>query len=146
MRRTHGEGDIMAVWQFDLYLIPPGSTAPDTSIPDWEPVLPAHITYALQEDFVHYLGRPWLMLPDWIVFDPENGNRIDFNFVDAGDAIVQVRLDTRNEAPQFVVLIADLAKLHDCVFFAESGEFIQADRDQLMDALVRREVQLLGLR
>lgn len=136
----------MAVWQFDLYLIPPGSTAPDTSIPDWEPVLPAHITYALQEDFVHYLGRPWLMLPDWIVFDPENGNRIDFNFVDAGDAIVQVRLDTRNEAPQFVVLIADLAKLHDCVFFAESGEFIQADRDQLMDALVRREVQLLGLR
>lgn len=53
MRRTHDEGDIMAVWQFDLYLIPRGSTAPNTSIPDWEPVLPARLTYALQEDFVH---------------------------------------------------------------------------------------------
>ena len=137
----------MAVWQFDLYFIPRGSAAPDTSLPDWEPVLPAPVTYALQEDFVHYLGCPWFMLSDWLVFGPENGNRIDFNFVGTGDAIVQVRLDTRNEAPQFVVLIADLAKLHGCVLFnAESGEFVQADRDRLVDALVRREVQLLGPR
>ena len=105
----------MAVWQFDLYFIARGSAAPVTSLPNWEPVLPAPVTYALQEDFVHYLGCPWFMLPDWLVFGPENGNRIDFNFFDAGDAIVQVRLDTRNEAPQFVVLIADLAKLHWCV-------------------------------
>lgn len=137
----------MAVWQFDLYFIPRGSAAPVTSLPNWEPVLPAPLTYALQEDFVHYLGCPWFMLPDWLVFGPENGNRIDFNFFDAGDAIVQVRLDTRNEAPQFVVLIADLAKLHGCVLFnAESGELVQADRDRLVDALVRREFQLLGLR
>ena len=143
----------MAAWQFDLYFIPRDSTAPDTSIPDWEPVLPARITYAVQEDFVHYLGRPWLMLPDWIVFGPENGNRVDFNFVgagdagDAGDAIIQVRLDTRNEAPQFVVLITDLAKLHGCVLYsADSGEFIPADRDRLNEAIVLREAQLLGLR
>ena len=137
----------MAVWQFDLHVIPRDSAAPDTSIPDWEPVLRARTPYALQEDFGHYLGRPWLMLNDGIVFGPENGNRVDFNFFDTGDAIVQVRLDTRNEAPQFVVLIADLAKLHECALFnAESGEFVQADRGLLMDALVRREVQLLGLR
>lgn len=137
----------MAIWQFDLYFIPRDSASPDTTRPDWEPSLSSHVSYALQEDLVHYLGRPWLMLNNWIVFGPENGNRVDFNFGDAGDAVVQVRLDTRNEAPQFVVLISDLAKLHGCVLYsAESGEFIQADREQLMDAVVRREAQLLGLR
>lgn len=137
----------MAIWQFDLYFIPRGSAAPDTSVPDWEPVLPANVVYALQEDLAHYLGRPWLMLPNWLVFGPENGNRLDFNFIDTGAAIVQVRLDTRNEAPQFVVLITDLAKLHGCVLYsADNGEFIQADRDRINEAIVLREVQLLGLR
>ena len=77
------------------------------------------------------------MLPDWLVFRPENGNRLDFNFIDTGAAIVQVRLDTRNESPQFVVLIADLAKLHGCVLCsADSGEFTQADRDRINEAMV----------
>lgn len=59
-----------------------------------------------------------LMLQDWLVFGPENGNRIDILFEGGVGAEVSVRCDVREEAPQFLVLVSDLVRFHGCRFFS----------------------------
>ena len=54
----------MAVWQFDLHLIPRATAIPDIALPGWEPFLSQRTAYAVQEDLCHYLGTPWFMLKD----------------------------------------------------------------------------------
>jgi len=137
----------MAVWQFDLYFAPYDSTLPDTSTPGWEPVLPNKTVYALQEDMAHYFGPPWFMLGDWIVFGPENGNRVDLLFEEKSEASIGIRIDTRNEAPQFLVLITDLARLHNCKLFSASlAEFIEPDSHHVLNAISRWEVRKMSQR
>ncbi len=137
----------MATWQFDVYFIPRGSVVPDTAKSGWEPGLPAKVARALQEDLAHYLGVPWLMLKDWLVYGPENGNRIDVLFTDDGSASISVRFDVRNDAPQFLVLVTELAQLHHCsLFCAEITEVIEPDVHQVLAAITRWQSSDMRLR
>jgi hypothetical protein len=137
----------MAAWQFDLYFIPSASSLPDTSVHGWEPSLADKCVYAIQEDLAHYFGPPWLMLEDWIVFGPENGNRIDLLFEEGAGASINIRIDTRDDAPQFLTLVADLARLQGCKFFSpETRELIEPDPHQVLAAINRWEARNLGLR
>lgn len=95
----------MAAWQFDVYLTARGAPVPDLDAEYWEtPSLPVATVYEMQEELVHYLGPPWLMLPNWLVFGPENGNRIDIVFETDDSGSKFVRCDLRQEAPQFLVV------------------------------------------
>lgn len=129
----------MAIWQFDLCFNPAYAPAPISSKDGWEaPPLPPSVAYAVQEDLAHYFGPPWLMLDDWIVFGPENGNRMDLLFESDGSAGVYVRCDTRDDGPQFLVLITDLARVHQANFYNPSTkELIEPDRWQIQAAMTR---------
>jgi len=71
----------MALWQFDLYFIPIGACLPDTTGEEWdEPGLALSQVRTVQEALAYYFGPPWVMLNDWLVFGPENGNRVDVSF------------------------------------------------------------------
>ena len=91
----------MAVWQFDLYFIARDASAPNMDAEGWDaPPLPLSIVYDVQTELANYLGPPWMMLPDWLVFGPERGNRVDTLFENEVEASVFVRCDVRDEAPQ----------------------------------------------
>lgn len=84
----------MAIWQFDLFVFSRHGMLPMLSDDGWElPLLPAQSTLAAQRSLIGSLGRPWLMMADWIVFGHENGTRIDFLFDSADMAEIRVRLD-----------------------------------------------------
>ena len=129
----------MAIWQFDLCFVPVGASGPTISEDGWEaPPLPPSAAYGVQEDLAHYFGSPWFMLNDWIVFGPENGNRVDLLFESDGSAGIYVRCDTRDDAPQFLVLISDLARIYNSNFYIPSTkELIAADRWQVLAAMTQ---------
>jgi hypothetical protein len=132
----------MAVWQFDLYFIPIGSAPPDINSDEWDsPVISRAHARSVQEYLAHYFGQPWMMLEDWIVFGPENGNRVDVLFGERhADASIFVRCDLRNEAPQFFQLVAELARKVGCEFFcSDNAQLISADlQDLALAANARR--------
>ena len=127
----------MAVWQFDMYFILRGALAPDLNAEGREtPSLPLSLVYDVQKDLAHYLGPPWFMLPDWLVFGPEKGNRVDALFETETEGSIFVRCDVREEAPQFLVLVSNLAQSHECRFFCpQSREFIEPNLDMLLNAI-----------
>jgi len=139
----------MAIWQFDLYFIHIGSTQPDIRGEEWEaPVISHALARSVQEVLAHYFGLPWLMLDDWLVFGPEDGNRVDLLFDDdhAGVSIF-VRCDLRDDAPQFFQLVAELARQVDCEFFcSDNAQLISADLHRLTLAANARREELVKSR
>jgi hypothetical protein len=127
----------MAAWQFDLYFILRDAQAPNLDAEGWDaPSLPLPKLYEIQKELAHYMGPPWLMLPDWLVFGPENGNRIDVNFETEDSGSIFVRCDVRQEAAQFLVLICNLAHAHGCrLFNPQSRRLIEPSFDALKGAL-----------
>lgn len=127
----------MAAWQFDVYLIVRGASVPDLDAEYWEtPSLPLAVVYEIQAELAHYLAPPWLMLPEWLVFGPENGNRIDVVFETDDSASIFVRCDLRQEAPQFLVLVCNLAHGHLCQLFnPQSREVIEPSLGALENAM-----------
>lgn len=127
----------MAAWQFDLYFILSGTLAPNLDAEGWDaPPLPLTTVYEIQEELAHYMGAPWFMLSDWLVFGPENGNRIDVLFETDSTGSVFVRCDVREEAPQFLVLVCNLARAHGCQFFSsQTRGLIQPDLEALHKAI-----------
>lgn len=133
----------MAIWQFDLYLITRSESPPDLGAEDWAPSLSYSVVYDIQEELARYLGPPWFMLTDWLVFGPERGNRVDVTFENEHDANVFVRCDVRDEAPQFLVLISNLAHFYDCRFFnPQSRQLVQPNLEKLGSAIRRSRAQL----
>lgn len=136
----------MAVWQFDLHLIPRDMAMPDVSRPGWEAGLSQRAAYAVQEDLCHYLGSPWFMLKDWLVFGPENGSRVDVMFDADGSANFSARVYMRNESPQFLVLLTDIARLHGCVVFSpDTSELVKPEVQQVVATITRFNSHRFGL-
>lgn len=131
----------MAVWQFDLYIVDYDTPAPLQTGEGWQPQpLPLSLVHKVQEELAHYMGPPWLMLKDWLVFGPENGNRIDILFENDVSAEVSVRCDVREEAPQFLVLVSDLVRFHGCRFFSPlTREFIAPELELVLEAIRRSQ-------
>lgn len=127
----------MAAWQFDLYIIPRGALRlhSDTEV-SGTLTLPLTIVHNVQNELAAYLGPPWLMLSDWLVFGPENGNRIDVIFESEDAGSVFVRCDLREEAPQFLVLTCKIAQSNDCLFFSpQSRRLIEPTLEALSGAI-----------
>jgi hypothetical protein len=115
--------------------------APRQTSEGWQPPpLPLSLVHKMQEELAHYMGPPWLMMGDWLVFGPENGNRIDILFEDDVGAEVSVRCDVREEAPQFLVLISDLVRFQGYRFFSPSTrEFIEPELELILEAIRRSQ-------
>lgn len=129
----------MAAWQFDLYFIARGAQAPNLDAKDWDaPPLPHSLVYNVQRQLAHYYGSPWFMLPDWLVFGPEKGNRVDILFENETDANVFVRCDIREEAPQFLVLVCGLAHSHGCSFYSTLNREILEPRLEVLVAAIEK--------
>lgn len=130
----------MAAWQFDLYFILRGEQPPNLAAEGWDsPPLPLSLVYEVQAELAHYLGPPWFMLQDWLVFGPENGNRIDVLFETDDTGSIFVRCDVRQEAPQFLVLVCNLAYAHSCVLFSpQSRQLIEPSLETLSAAMSSR--------
>lgn len=136
----------MAAWQLDLHFLPRGNSVPDLTSVGWEPILPKNMAYTLQGDLAHYLGSPWLMLDDWLVFGPENGNRVDVLFEPNGDSNLSVRVDVRNDSPQFLVLVTDLARMHGCVLYSpDCREIVEPELPHVLSAIARKEIPNLDM-
>jgi hypothetical protein len=135
----------MAVWQFDLYYIARDASAPNMDAEGWDaPPLPLGLVYDVQTELASYLGSPWMMLPDWLVFGPERGNRVDILFENEVEASVFVRCDVRDEAPQFLVLVSNLAHIHGCRFFSpQSRELLEPNLEVLESAIRRSSARIL---
>lgn len=130
----------MAAWQFDLYIVSESQVIAARDKEPGPPQLPLPLVYDFQAELAHYLGPPWRMLNDWLVFGPENGNRVDIVFESDTNASVSVRCDVREEAPQFLVLVSDLARFHGCLFFdPASGEIIEPDLELLLEIIRRSQ-------
>lgn len=98
------------------------------------PTLSRDQVFHMQQELTKYFGASWILLEDWIVFGPEDGNRVDILFDSHPDhTSVNVRFDTRLEGAEFVFLICKLLQQLDCEFFSvDIGYPIAALPEELM--------------
>lgn len=137
-RVAHAETRAMAVWQYDLLLVPEGSTAPTPPDKEWEaPRLPAASTAGAQRILAASLGAPWLMMEDWVVFGNELATRVDFLFDASVNVEILVRIDASATDAELDTLCAFAGELR-CRFFDPATRApIQPDRTSLATALAR---------
>jgi len=96
----------MAIWQVDMHVIHATDELHDTVSDGWQPpLLSGALVLRAQQMLTEYLGTPWTMVEDWIVFGPENGSRVDVVFEADKSASIGFRFDIRNEGIQFPGLI-----------------------------------------
>lgn len=126
----------MAIWQFDLYVAPRRSALPFLLEDAWIlPAMSAESTLAAQRGLVESMGRPWLMMDDWVVFGTENGTRVDFLFDDADEVEVHIRLDAAANEAQLDA-VCSLAIALDSQFFDPAARtVIEPDRGSVASAL-----------
>jgi hypothetical protein len=127
----------MATWQFDLHLMSQGEPPPTVSYDGLDiPGIPAKSALRVQEIVVAFLGKPWLMMDDWMVFGAETGTRVDLLFDDTDFVEVLVRLDAGVNNAAFLGAICALALELDCCYFDGQGrQFIEPQREHLVQAL-----------
>jgi hypothetical protein len=83
----------MAIWQFDLFIVPREGSQPVFSEDGWQlPQWSAASTLDAQRCLVDAFGCPWLMMEDWVVFGCENETRVDLLFDGADEVEIQLRL------------------------------------------------------
>ena len=109
----------MAVWQFDLVLVPKGGSLPRRSGDghDAPSVDPKRVEQA-RSWLVENVGAPWQMLEGWYVYGGEKGNRVDVLLSADASAEITARIDAREEATSFIRKLCALAELLDCLLFS----------------------------
>jgi hypothetical protein len=129
----------MAIWQVDLHLVVCGSDTRANVGVDWHPPqLSPDTVLPVQRMLSAGFGVPWLMLEDWIVFGPENGNRVDIAFEVDGRASVVMRFDIRNSGIQFETLVCRVAKQEGCVFFSPDLGILVEPEPRLIEAALEK--------
>jgi hypothetical protein len=117
----------MALWQFDLLLVPHDAESPVLSDDGWvaspvSKVVAHHTSDWLQRR----LGEPSHWMEDWMVYGSEKGNRVDLLTNEDGTGELHVRMDARAEAEDFSELACKLARIADCdIFGLEKGAFLE---------------------
>lgn len=127
----------MAIWQFDLFLVPRAGSMPSLSSEGYDvPVLPEPLVMEARTYLSQEMGQPWQMLEDWQVFGDENSNRVDLLLTKNGGAELSVRIDARCNTESFRNTVCELAERLQCLLFAsESGLPLEPDRAVLASAL-----------
>jgi hypothetical protein len=129
----------MAVWQFDLHLVPravaasnPGSPASELKNTAWaQATLPTD--YQVQLDAIAPRTKSWS--PKVEMWGVEDGSRITVWWIDGRVSSVWVRLDARDPSPAFAEAVLDLARRWDCVLLARGGELMDPEMEKLGPAL-----------
>ena len=129
----------MALWQFDLFLVPRLGSAPTLGVDGWVlPLVPEPAASSARELLSSWLGEPWLMCEDIAVFGAETGNRIDISSGEAGGAEIFARIDARAESLKFCRLLHELVSGIDCRLFSpEFGGEVGTRAEDLLEALMR---------
>lgn len=127
----------MAAWQFDLHLMSRGEPMPTASGAGLDiPEVPAKSALYVQEIVADALGKPWLMMDDWVVFGIETGTRVDLLFDDADTVEVLLRLDASVNNDAFLDIICAVALKLDCSYFdAQGRQSIEPRRELLLQAM-----------
>jgi len=126
----------MAIWQFDLFMVHAEDDLPVMEEEGWTlPRLPAASTLRAQDTLIEVLGRPWLMLDDWIVFGEENGTRVDLVFDDADHVEIRMRLDVSATNRALDAICRFAVALNGRFFDPVTRTLLQPDRSTLASAL-----------
>jgi hypothetical protein len=127
----------MASWQFDVAVSRRG--APHPTITDdgyqLEP-LPELLIARAKKYLAAHLGQAWEMLPGWLVFGQEDGNRFDVVEEEDGFGSISARIDARVPSNIFLLKVSELAQTISCVLYVPEGEiYIEPARSELEQAL-----------
>ena len=127
----------MATLQFDLYFVPRAGRLPLRNSDGYD--VPALAESAALEAHAYLdkkIGKPWIMLKDWLVFGDEDSNRVDLLRTEDSGAELSARIDARSINEAFCNTVCELADLLHCnLFIAESGLPLEPDRAALVTAL-----------
>jgi hypothetical protein len=138
----------MAVWQYDIYLLPrtelegkfgsvPGRLTPDEfeEVGFWKTHHPPQDTC---DRFTRWRKEIKAWTPELRWWGSEDSDRIDLWSTDGRVSIIEFRIELRRLDIFFIQLIVDLARDSDCVLFsAHSGETIEPLRERLLGHLLR---------
>jgi hypothetical protein len=131
----------MAIWQFDLHLVPRADAARNPVLPGSElkneawadATLP--MNYQAQLDAIAPRTKSWS--PKVEMWGVEDGSRITVWWIDGRISSVWVRLDARDPSPAFAEAVLDLARRWDCVLLAKGGELVEPEMEKLGPVLAR---------
>ena len=125
----------MAAWQFDLDIVRVAEVFPGLS--KLEKVAVPFVQALVVRAFLsEQLGEPGQMLPGWLVYGTEKGDRVDC--VGGGDGTTEfsVRIDARHPSAAFIETVAELARRLGCVLHAtDSEEIVDSQADTITSAL-----------
>ncbi|MDT7518562.1 hypothetical protein RAE19_07565 [Rhodoferax sp. TBRC 17660] len=132
----------MAIWQFDLSLVPCGGPMPSrTSDGHESPSVGAERVVEAKAWLSARFGEPWEMLDGWLIYGPTDGSRVDLVLDQDGTAEIGARIDARGEATEFIESLCELSELLDCSLFAvEFWQPIEAKSAAIAIALERSRV------
>jgi len=122
----------VALWQFDVALIPKGST-PVVSDEEYETApLPELLVARAAQYLIQHFGPSWEMLPNWLVFGEENGHRFDVHIDEVGSGSVRARVDARVYAGHVLPRLLELADLLGCnLYVPELNVTVEPTKSQL---------------
>lgn len=135
MRRT------MAAWQFSVFLVEQGATAPVLVGDGWHvPPLAEPLIGKALVSLNMSLGIPTTVTDDWLIFGADKGNRVDVAVEETGKGDISAHVDVRVDSSPFVALLCRLADEVDCLFFSpESKTFIEANSSALLVAIEKSQ-------
>ena len=127
----------MAIWQFDLFLVPRVGGMPFLSGEGYDvPALHESLVMEARAYLSRQMGQPWPLLEDWLVFGYENSNRVDLFLTENGGAELSVRIDATSDTESFRNTVCELAERLQCLLFVpELGSPLEPDRAALASAL-----------
>lgn len=137
----------MAIWQFDLFLIPKqrlaqlecvGSLSEDVYQQNegWDDSISSE-RVARHIDAMLERGQSWLQ--GQLTWGTEDGYRIDLLL--AGDVIseLMIRLDMRSINQRILQEVIELANFVDAMFCTDDGTLIEAEMETLIEVIARSD-------
>jgi hypothetical protein len=136
----------MAVWQFDVQLIPQGAPVPEIAedgidvAPCWDGF---STTVNVQKRLEQRFGLAREVLPGWLQWGDEKSNRIDADLKGGRLTGLSARLDARSQFEPFLQFLCELANDINCRFFsAEFKSMIDANPATLRGELLQSRAAL----
>ena len=122
----------MALWQFDVALIPNGSV-PVVADEGYEIAPLPQLSVARATKYLsQHFGAARQMLPHWLVFGEEDGHRFDVRIDEVGSGSVQARVDARAYARHVLGRVLELADLLGCnLYVPELNVSVEPTKSEL---------------
>ena len=137
----------MAIWQFEVALVPAGTEALVRTNRGYEMApLPERAVAAMRPILDAGLGRPCLDEGETVSYGSLNGNRVNLIHNGAASYEIWMGIDARSDADYFCTLICAMARALDCDLFSPEFEVRFApDRQALVQALMNSRAWIFAL-